>query len=108
MLMPPPAQAECESEDSATQQSSKSHEREETFALLVDRHTRLMYRVALSLLRNAQDAEDAVQEAFLKLYRGDAWQRMENEKAFLARTVWRVALEPQAEGQRAIIRRNTT
>jgi RNA polymerase sigma-70 factor (ECF subfamily) len=68
-------------------------EREATFARLVERHSRLMFRVAFSLLRNAQDAEDAVQEAFLKLYRGDAWRRMEDEKAFLARTVWRVALD---------------
>ncbi|WP_263374587.1 RNA polymerase sigma factor [Granulicella aggregans] len=68
-------------------------EREATFAGLVERHSRVMFRVAFSLLRNAQDAEDAVQEAFLKLYRGDAWRRMEDEKAFLARTVWRVALD---------------
>jgi len=68
-------------------------EREATFAGLVERHSRVMFRVAFSLLRNAQDAEDAVQEAFLKLYRGEAWRRMEDEKAFLARTVWRVALD---------------
>jgi RNA polymerase sigma-70 factor (ECF subfamily) len=52
-----------------------------------------MFQVAFGLLRNRQDAEDAVQEAFLKLYRGEAWLRMENEKGFLARTVWRVALD---------------
>jgi RNA polymerase sigma-70 factor (ECF subfamily) len=68
-------------------------ERDEEFAGLVDRQSRFMFRVAYSLLRNVQDAEDAVQEAFLKLYRGEAWQRMEDERAFLARTVWRVALD---------------
>jgi RNA polymerase sigma-70 factor (ECF subfamily) len=68
-------------------------DREATFARLVERHSRVMFRVAFSLLRNAQDAEDAVQDAFLKLYRGEAWRRMEDEKAFLARTVWRVALD---------------
>ena len=68
-------------------------EREATFTGLVERHSRVMFRVAFSLLRNAQDAEDAVQEAFLKLYRGEAWRRMEDEKAFLARTVWRVAMD---------------
>jgi RNA polymerase sigma-70 factor (ECF subfamily) len=52
-----------------------------------------MFQVAFGLLRNRQAAEDAVQEAFLKLYRGKAWLRMENEKGFLARTVWRVALD---------------
>ena len=71
--------------------------RDEEFAALVERQARLMFRVAYSLLRNVQDAEDAVQEAFLKLYRGEAWRRMEDEKAFLARTVWRVALDGGAE-----------
>ena len=52
-----------------------------------------MYRVAHSLLRHPQDAEDAVQEALLKLYRGDAWQHMQDERAFLARTVWRTAFD---------------
>jgi RNA polymerase sigma-70 factor (ECF subfamily) len=72
-------------------QPEEAAERE--FAALVARQSRTMFRVACSLLRNAHDAEDAVQEAFLKLYRTDGWRRMENERAFLARTVWRVALD---------------
>lgn len=68
-------------------------EREQEFSGIVERQARLMFRVAYSRLRNVQDAEDAVQEAFLKLYRGEAWRRMEDERAFLARTVWRVALD---------------
>jgi RNA polymerase sigma-70 factor (ECF subfamily) len=67
--------------------------RDKRFEELVGRQSRFMFQVAFSLLRNRQDAEDAVQEAFLKLYRGEAWQRMDNEKGFLARTVWRVALD---------------
>jgi RNA polymerase sigma-70 factor, ECF subfamily len=67
--------------------------RDERFEEMVARQSRFMFQVALGLLRNKQDAEDAVQEAFLKLYRGEAWLRMENEKGFLARTVWRVALD---------------
>jgi RNA polymerase sigma-70 factor (ECF subfamily) len=47
------------------------------------------------------DAEDAVQETLLKLYRGDAWMRMEDERAFLARTVWRVGLDVVARRPRA-------
>jgi RNA polymerase sigma-70 factor, ECF subfamily len=68
-------------------------DREERFEELVTRQTAFLFKVAFGLLRNRQDAEDAVQEAFLKLYRGDAWLRMENERGFLARTVWRVALD---------------
>jgi RNA polymerase sigma-70 factor (ECF subfamily) len=67
--------------------------RDERFEEMVARQARFMFQVAFGLLRNKQDAEDAVQEAFLKLYRGEAWLRMENEKGFLARTVWRVALD---------------
>ena len=68
-------------------------ERDAAFAALVDRHARFLYRVAYGLLRHAEDAEDAVQETFLKLYRNDAWQAMEDEKAFLARAVWRTGLD---------------
>src|SRR5271167_5053129 len=67
--------------------------RDERFEEMVARQARFMFQVALGLLRNRQDAEDAVQEAFLKLYRTDGWLRMESEKGFLARTVWRVALD---------------
>jgi RNA polymerase sigma-70 factor (ECF subfamily) len=66
---------------------------EEEFTSLVERNARRMFRVAYSLLRNTHDAEDSVQEAFLKLYRTEGWRRMENERAFLSRTVWRVALD---------------
>ena len=68
-------------------------ERDAAFAALVDRHARFLYRVAFGLLRHAEDAEDAVQETFLKLYRNDAWQAMDDEKAFLARAVWRTGLD---------------
>lgn len=71
----------------------RTSNREEEFAALVERNTRRMFRVAYSLLRNRHDAEDAVQEAFLKLYRSNAWRRIDNEPAFLARTVWRLALD---------------
>jgi RNA polymerase sigma-70 factor (ECF subfamily) len=67
-------------------------ERDRRFAETAERQARFMFRVAHGLLRSVQDAEDAVQEALLKLYRTDGWLRMEDEKAFLARTVWRVGL----------------
>jgi RNA polymerase sigma-70 factor (ECF subfamily) len=67
--------------------------REEVFARIVAEHARLLYRVAYSVLRHAQDAEDAVQDALLKLYRGEAWRGMQDERAFLARVVWRAALD---------------
>jgi len=67
--------------------------REDRFAGLVERQSRFVFRVAYALLRNVHDAEDAVQETFLKLYRSGAWQAMEDEKAFLTRAAWRVAVD---------------
>jgi len=67
--------------------------REARFAALVERQSRFVFRVAYALLRNPHDAEDAVQETFLKLYRADVWERLENERAFLARAAWRVAVD---------------
>jgi RNA polymerase sigma-70 factor (ECF subfamily) len=68
---------------------------------MAERQARFMFRVAHGLLRNVQDAEDAVQEALLKLYRGDGWREMEDERAFLARTVWRVGLDVIARRPKA-------
>ena len=41
----------------------------EAFRLLVERHSRGVYRLALRMTGNCQDAEDVVQETFLKAYR---------------------------------------
>ena len=68
-------------------------ERDAFFTRVVDEHSRFLYRVAFSALRDAADAEDAVQEAFLKLYRTGSTHDMQNERAFLARVVWRSALD---------------
>lgn len=75
---------------------------EAEFAELVERQSRFVYRVAYAVLLNRADAEDAVQETFLKLYRNRGWRNVENERAFLARVAWRVAVDrrprqPQAQ-----------
>ena len=69
------------------------HDRDAAFARIVEEHARFLYRVANSVLRHPQDAEDAVQDALLKLYRGESWRGMQDERAFLARAVWRTALD---------------
>jgi RNA polymerase sigma-70 factor, ECF subfamily len=65
---------------------------ETQFALLVERQSRFVFRIAYAMLRNVEDAEDVVQETFLKLFRSGAWRGMQDEKAFLARTSWRMAV----------------
>lgn len=66
---------------------------EAAFTALVQRQSRFVFRVAYAVLLNTQDAEDAVQETFLKLYKNGAWRGATNEQAFLARVAWRVALD---------------
>jgi RNA polymerase sigma-70 factor, ECF subfamily len=66
---------------------------EAEFAELVERQSRFVFRVAYAVLLNRADAEDAVQETFLKLYRNGGWRNVENERAFLARVAWRVAVD---------------
>jgi hypothetical protein len=55
-------------------------DREARFAAFIDRQSRFVFRVAYALLRNAYDAEDVVQETFLKIYRAGAWDRMKDER----------------------------
>jgi RNA polymerase sigma-70 factor, ECF subfamily len=76
----------------ATLTQSAEQSRELRFTEFVERQSRFVFKVAWAVLRNAQDAEDTVQELFLKLYRNNAWETMSDERAFLARSTWRLAL----------------
>ena len=81
-------------------EATPSAEKEGRFASLVETQSRFVFRVAWAVLRNVQDAEDVVQETFLKLYRSGAWEHMENERAFLARAAWRLAVDRRKAGRR--------
>jgi len=70
----------------------ESAARDLPFVELVERQSGFLFRVAFAIVRNVHDAEDVVQETFLKLYRTGSWKRMRDEKAFLARMAWRIAL----------------
>jgi RNA polymerase sigma-70 factor (ECF subfamily) len=63
------------------------------FSALVQRQSRFVFKVAYAVLLNSFDAEDAVQETFLKLYRNSGWKDAENERAYLARVAWRIAVD---------------
>src|SRR4051794_5322050 len=66
---------------------------DERFSALVARQSRFVFSVAFSVVRNPHEAEDVVQELFLKLYRSGAWRNVRDERAFLARAAWRMALD---------------
>jgi RNA polymerase sigma-70 factor (ECF subfamily) len=74
------------------------------FTALVHRQSRFVFRVAYAVLLNSHDAEDAVQETFLKLYRNRGWQHLENERAFLARVAWRIAVDKRPSPSLSIAR----
>src|SRR5215510_12889401 len=42
---------------------------EEAFGALVQQHSRKVFQLAFRMMRNEQDAEDVVQECFLRAYR---------------------------------------
>jgi RNA polymerase sigma-70 factor (ECF subfamily) len=67
---------------------------DEQFAELVARQSTFVFRLAHAVLRNAHDAEDVVQEVFLKVHRSwKNWHKVKEERAYLARAAWRAALE---------------
>jgi len=74
---------------------------EDVLETAVREHARLVYRIAYSVLRNAAEAEDVVQEVFLRALRyGKKLREVDDPKAWLARIAWRVAVEERRRGMR--------
>jgi RNA polymerase sigma-70 factor (ECF subfamily) len=64
------------------------------FEDIVREHSRLVYRIAYSVLRNHHDAEDALQETFIRCLRArKQLGPVRDRRAWLAQTAWRVALD---------------
>lgn len=60
----------------------------------VREHSRALYAIAYSVLRNHHDAEEAVQESFVRFWRHRRrWMLVRNRRAWLARTAWRVSID---------------
>jgi len=76
-------------------------------ARLVESST-LAFRVAFSVLRQREDAEDIAQEAFAKAYRSFRQLRDRDRfRAWLVRMTWRMALDRQRSNRRRLIREQT-
>jgi RNA polymerase sigma-70 factor (ECF subfamily) len=73
-------------------------------ARLVESST-LAFRVAFSVLRNREDAEDVAQDSFAKAYRSFHQLRdRERFRAWLVRMTWRMALDRQRSNRRRVVR----
>ncbi|HVH87154.1 MAG TPA: RNA polymerase sigma factor [Terriglobales bacterium] len=59
---------------------------------LVREHARLVFRIAYSVVRNHADAEDVVQEVFLRVAKHGA-QGIDDPKAWISRIAWRVSVD---------------
>ena len=71
--------------------------------------SRLAFRVAFSVLRQREDAEDVAQEAFAKAYRSFNQLRDRTRfRAWLVRMTWRMALDRQRANRRRLAREMPT
>jgi RNA polymerase sigma-70 factor (ECF subfamily) len=78
----------------ARTQMERVQAEEATLAALVSQYAGTLYRVAFSVLRNAADAEDAVQEAFLRVLRHrDTLGEVRDQRVWLIRIVWNIVLD---------------
>src|SRR5208337_4588763 len=80
--------------NSAVTDEARTRAEEETLAALVSQYAATLYRVAFSVLRNPADAEDAVQEAFLRVLRHrDTLDEVRDRRVWLIRIVWNIVLD---------------
>jgi RNA polymerase sigma-70 factor (ECF subfamily) len=76
-------------------------ELEREFELRLADSSRLAFRVAFSVLRQREDAEDVAQDAFAKAYRSFNQLRDRTRfRAWLVRMTWRLALDRQRANRR--------
>ena len=78
---------------------------EQLLEVAIREHSRLLYRIAYSVLRSPADAEDAVQDVFLRLlHQGKKALEVQDLKAWLARIAWRVSVDRLRRAERMIAR----
>lgn len=80
--------------NSAAAEDARNRAEEAALAALVDQYAGALYRVAFSVLRNPADAEDAVQETFLRVLRHrDTLDEVRDHRVWLIRIVWNIVLD---------------
>ena len=80
--------------DKAEYEEARQRAIEAAVAALVSEYAGTLYRVAYSVLRNAADAEDAVQEAFLRVLRHrETLNEVRDQRVWLIRIVLNILLD---------------
>ncbi len=79
---------------SAVNEDARRRAEDDVLAAMVDQYAGALYRVAYSVLRNPADAEDAVQEAFLRVLRHrHTLDEVRDHRVWLIRIVWNIVLD---------------
>ena len=76
----------------------------QTIEALVAEHSLMAFRIAYSILRNHHDAEDAVQDCFLRVLKnGRRLHQIRNPKTWVARVAWTAALDRRSRRARTAV-----
>lgn len=74
----------------------------------VREHARFVYQVAYAVLRHPQEAEDAVQETFIRVWKhAGKLAGILNQRAWLARIAWRAASDRRKRRPELFVARET-
>src|SRR5215469_3238841 len=85
-------------------QATKAETPQQTVEALVTEHSLMAFRIAYSILRNHHDAEDAVQECFLRVLKhGRRLHQIRNSKTWVARVAWTAALDRRSSRARTAV-----
>jgi RNA polymerase sigma-70 factor (ECF subfamily) len=80
--------------DKTVYEEARKLAEEKALAALVSQYAGTLYRVAYSVVRNSADAEDAVQEAFLRVLRHrETLNEVRDQRVWLIRIVWNIVLD---------------
>jgi RNA polymerase sigma-70 factor, ECF subfamily len=80
--------------NSAVNEEARQRAEDDALVALVDQYASALYRVAYSVLRDPADAEDAVQETFLRVLRHrDTLGEVRDHRVWLIRIVWNIVLD---------------
>ncbi len=73
----------------------------QAFQAMIRKHNRRLYRIARAVLRDDTDAEDVVQETFIKVFTHLAWLgEVEDHGAWLARIALNLAIDKARQSKR--------